>query len=104
VGGLDDALQIAYTVASGGEHGLEQRALDEAALDNVVTAVPDLAPAASPEMEAGRRAILDAIRAATSTTLGEALDVQARHSGGFMTGDACRRGVIGTAWKKTVLV
>ena len=104
VGSLDDVLQIAYTVASGGDHGLSRRELDETALDGVVEAVPDLAAAAGPEMEAGRRAILDTIRAATSTTLFEALEIQAKHSGGFMTGDACRQGVIGTAWKKTVLV
>jgi hypothetical protein len=55
-------------------------------------------------MEAGRKAILDTVRAATSSTLSEALEIQARHSGGFMTGDACRQGVIGTTWKKTVMV
>jgi enoyl-CoA hydratase/carnithine racemase len=104
VGGLDDALQIAYTVASDGKHGLTRRALEDGAFDGVVEAVPDLPPAASPEMEAGRKAILDTVSAATSATLGEALDIQAKHSGGFMTDDACKRGVIGTAWKKTVLV
>jgi enoyl-CoA hydratase/carnithine racemase len=104
VGGLDDALQIAYMVASGGDHGLTQRALEDGGLDGVVEAVPDLAAAGSPEMETGRKAILDTVRAATSATLGEALEIQARHSGGFMTSDSCRRGVIGTAWKKTVLV
>ena len=103
-GGLDDVLQIAYTVASGGEHGLAPRGLEEGTLDGVVEAAPDLPGAVSPEMEAGRRAILDTIRAASSVSLGEALEIQAKHSGGFMTGDACKRGVIGTAWKKTVLV
>ena len=104
VGGLDDALQVAYTVASGGDHSLAMRRLEEGALENVVEAVPDLPAAASPAMEAGRQAILDTIRAATSLTLSEALQTQARHSGGFMAGDACRNGIIGTAWKKTVLV
>jgi enoyl-CoA hydratase/carnithine racemase len=104
VGGLDDALQIAYTVASGGEHGLAPRGLEQAALERVVEAVPDLTAASSPEMEAGRKAILDTVRAATASTLEEALEIQAKHSGGFMTGEACRNGMIGTAWKKTILV
>jgi 3-hydroxyacyl-CoA dehydrogenase len=104
VGGFDDALQIAYTVASGGEHSLALRGLDEGALENVAEAVPDLSAAASPGMEAGRKAILDTVRAATSATLAEALEIQAKHSGGFMTSDSCRTGVIGTAWKKTVMV
>jgi enoyl-CoA hydratase/carnithine racemase len=103
-GSLDETLQTAYSIASGGERDFERRALEDGALDGVVETVPELVAAASPEMEAGRRAILDTIRAATSATVGEALDIQAKHSGGFMTGDACRRGVIGTAWKKTVLV
>ena len=104
VGGLDDALQIAYTVASGGEHGLAMREIEEDVLDGAAEAVPKLATASDPGMEAGRKAILDTVRAATSATLAEALEIQARHSGGFMIGDACRKGVIGTAWKKTVLV
>ena len=104
VGGFDDVLQIAYAVASGGEHSLALRGLDEGSLDGVVEAVPDLSAAASPGMEAGRKAILDTVRAATASTLSEALETQARHSGGFMISDACRQGVIGTAWKKTVLV
>ena len=104
VGGLDDALQIAYTIASGGDHSLAMRGLEEGSLDGVAEALPDLAAVSDPGMEAGRKAILDTVRAATSATLGEALDIQARHSGGFMISDACRQGVIGTAWQKTVLV
>ena len=101
---IEGARQIAYTVASGGDHSLAMRGLEEGALDGVVEAVPDLPAAASPGVEAGRKAILDAIRAATASTLSEALEAQAKHSGGFMAGDDCRQGVIGTAWKKTVLV
>ena len=104
VGGLDDALQIAYTIASGGDHSLAMRGLEEGSLDGVAEALPDLAAVSDPGMEAGRKAILDTVRAATSATLGEALEIQAKHSGGFMISDACRQGVIGTAWKKTVLV
>jgi enoyl-CoA hydratase/carnithine racemase len=103
-GRLDDAVQVAWAVASGGDHGLALRDLDEAALDSVVEAAPDLPAAASPGMEAGRKAILDTVRAATTCTISEALETHAKHSGGFMSDDACRQGVIGTAWKKTVLV
>jgi 3-hydroxyacyl-CoA dehydrogenase len=104
VGGLDDALQTAYTLASGGDHGLALRGIEEGALEGVADTIPDLAVASGPGMEAGRKAILDTVRAATSSTLSEALEIQARYSGGFMTGDACRQGVIGTTWKKTVMV
>jgi enoyl-CoA hydratase/carnithine racemase len=104
VGELDESLRTAYSVASGGDHGLALRGIEEGALDGVAEALPDLAAVSGPGLEAGRKAILDTVRASTSTTLGEALEIQARHSGGFMISDACRQGVIGTAWKKTVLV
>ena len=104
VGGLDDVLQIAYTIASGGDHSLVMRGLEEGSLDGVAETVLKLATASGPGMEAGRKAILDTVRATTSATLADALEIQAKHSGGFMTGEACRQGIIGTAWKKTTLV
>ena len=67
-------------------------------------AVGELAAASGPAMEAGRKAIIGTIEAATRAKLSEALEIQARHSGGFMTGEACRAGIIGSAWKKTMLV
>jgi len=104
VGGLDDVLQIAYTIASDGGHSLAMRGLEEGSLDGAAEAIPKLVTPSGPGMEAGRKAILDTIRAATTCTLQEALEIQAKHSGGFMVSEACRQGVIGTAWKKTVLV
>jgi len=104
VGRLDDALQIAYTIASNGDHSLAMRGLEEGSLDGAAEAVPKLSTASGPGMEAGRKAILDTIRAATTSTLSEALEIQAKHSGGFMISQACRQGIIGTAWKKTELV
>jgi len=103
-GGLDDALKIAYSIASDGDHGLAMRDLERGSLDGVVDAVGKLATASGPGMEAGRKAIVDTIRAATTANLGEALEIQAKHSGGFMMSKACHQGVIGSAWKKTMLV
>jgi enoyl-CoA hydratase/carnithine racemase/3-hydroxyacyl-CoA dehydrogenase len=100
-GTLDDVLQIAWRVASGAEHGIRRRAVVEDALDMMSVDVPYLEGTVSHE---ARRAILDTVRAACGATLAEALEVQARHSGGFMTGDACRGGVIGTAARKTMAV
>ncbi len=104
VGGLHDALGVAYEMAAGRDHGVGRRGLEEGPLDGVTDAVGELSAAASPGMDAGRKAILDTIRAATGASLGEALEIQARHSGGFMTSKACQSGVIGSAWKKTTMV
>ncbi len=103
-GPLDAALATAWAVASGGSHTLRRRDLEHGPLAGAAEAVPELAPAGDPGLEAGRRAILETVRASTSVSLDEALEVQARHSGGFMTTAACRRGVIGTAYERTMLV
>jgi enoyl-CoA hydratase/carnithine racemase len=103
-GGLHDALGVAYEMAAGRDHGVGRRGLEEGPLDGVTDAVGELSAAASPGMDAGRKAIMDTIRAATGASLGEALEIQARHSGGFMMSKACQSGVIGSAWKKTTMV
>jgi len=103
-GGLDDALKVTYEMATGRDHGVTRRGFEEGPLDGVTETVSELAPATSPGMDAGRKAILDTILAATGASMGEALEIQARHSGGFMTSKACQSGVIGSAWKKTMLV
>jgi enoyl-CoA hydratase/carnithine racemase len=103
-GGLEDALRVAYAIAAGRDHGLPRRKLEEGPLDGVIGSVGTLAPASGPAMEAGRKAIMKTIDTATRASLDDALEVQARRSGGFMPGEACRAGIIGLAWKKTVLV
>jgi enoyl-CoA hydratase/carnithine racemase len=100
-GPLADGLQVAWQIASGGEHGVARRAVVERPLDVSAVQVPYLNESASPE---GRKAIIDTVRAACGAGLSDALEVQARHSGGFMTHDACRKGVIGTAHRKTMVV
>jgi len=103
-GGLEDALRVAHEIAANRDHGLRRRGLEEGPLEGVTGAVGEMRAASGPGMEAGRKAIIDTIDAATRAGLDEALEIQARHSGGFMPGEACRAGIIGTAWKKTVLV
>jgi enoyl-CoA hydratase/carnithine racemase len=103
-GDLEDALRVAFAIATGRDRGRPRRGLEEGPLDGVMGAVGELAAASGPAMEAGRKAIIGTIEAATRAKLSEALEIQARHSGGFMTGEACRAGIIGSAWKKTMLV
>jgi len=103
-GPLEAALATAWAAASGGDHPMRRRDLERGPLAGVVDLVPELPPAGDPGTEAGRRAILETVRAATSVPLDEALEVQARHSGGFMTSAACRRGMIGTAYERTMRV
>jgi enoyl-CoA hydratase/carnithine racemase len=98
---LEQAAAAAWAAASG-EGGPMKRPLDTGRLEGVADALPTLSDG-GPEMEAGRRAILDCVRAACSASLAEAVEVQARHSGAFMATPACRSGAIGTAYAKTMV-
>jgi len=103
-GPLEAAVTAAWKTACGADGGLPSRELADGPLAGVADTVPPLGPAADPGMEAGREAILLCIKGATAAPLAEALDVQARHSGDFMTTKACLGGVIGGLYKKTVKI
>ncbi len=102
-GPLEEALEVAWALASGGEHGLERRKVAEGPVERFTQAVPLLGDAGDPKIEEARKAILDTVQAACVAPLAEALEIQAKHSGAFMTSSACRDGVIGTAWRKTTV-
>jgi enoyl-CoA hydratase/carnithine racemase len=103
VGPLEEALQVAWAVASGGEHGLEQRKVVDGPIEGVTETVPLLGAAGDPKREEARKAILGTVAAACGVPLAEALEIQAKHSGAFMSSAACREGVIGMAWRKTTV-
>jgi len=102
-GPMEDALQTAWKVASGSDHGLQQRVVEAGALDGPPVPTVGLPPG-TPETEAARKAIADCIAAACGVPLSEALDTQAKHSAGFMVSKACHKGAIGEAFKKTMAV
>jgi enoyl-CoA hydratase/carnithine racemase len=103
-GSLDESIQTAWKIAVGGDHGIKRREFADAPLEGVDKTLPSLSAAGSPGMEAGRKAIVEAIRASTAVPVGEALDLQAGHSGRFMTSKSCRKGVVGTLYQKTVKI
>jgi len=103
-GPLDDALGTAWKIASGGDHGIERRRLEEGPLERVLEVMPSLAAAGDPNMSDARKAIAEAVDASCSATVAEALDVQSKRSGVFMMTPACKNGAIGTAYRKTMVV
>ena len=102
-GPMEDALQTAWKVASGSDHGLQQRVVEAGALDGPPVPTVGLPPG-TPETEAARKAIADCVDAACRVPLADALGTQAKHSAGFMVSKACRKGAIGDAFKKTMAV
>jgi enoyl-CoA hydratase/carnithine racemase len=103
-GSLDDTLATAWTLASGGDTGLARRQVEGGVLSGVPSDVPGL-PEADGEMgRATRSAFVECIQSACGSTLSEALEVQARHSAGFMTSKTCKKGELGNQYTRTMAV
>ena len=79
------------------------RKVEEGALKGVPKVISGLA-AGDAATEAARKAILENILSACGATLAEALDIQAKHSAGFMSGSFCQKGAIGAEYKKTMKI
>lgn len=103
-GPLEDSLQTAWKLATGGDHGLSRRAVNEKAMEGVPSEVSGLPAADSPDHEAARAAIMKCIQDACGAPLADAVTIQAKHSGDFMVSSACKKGAIGADFTKTMAV
>ena len=102
-GTLNDCLVKTWQIVTDGDHGLPKRKVVDAALDTSGLGA-NLPPAGNALIEAGRKAIMDCVQASCGTTLSQALEIQARHSAGFMTTKPCLKGAIGSSFKKIMNV
>jgi enoyl-CoA hydratase/carnithine racemase/3-hydroxyacyl-CoA dehydrogenase len=103
-GPIEEAVRMAWTLASGGDHDLTARPLEQGALTDLSSDVGALPPADGPGMEAARAAILACARSAGGASLADALDLQARQAAEFLAGPACRAGAVGAEYVKTTKV
>jgi len=103
-GPLDQAIQTAWKVASGSDHGLQQRTVEGGALKKIPTDVGDLPAADSPAMEVARAAIIECMQQACALPLSEALEVQAKRSADFLASATCREGQVGAEYTRTMSV
>jgi enoyl-CoA hydratase/carnithine racemase len=103
-GDLDAVLASAWALASGAELELEPRPVAIGPLAALSEVVPPPEVSGDPAVDAARRAIYDTAVASTGVPLADAIDVQSKHSAAFFGSEACRRGVVGTAWAKTTKV
>lgn len=103
-GSMEDSLQTAWKIAVEGDQGpIRRRKVTEEALSGIPTEI-SLPDANNPATDAARKAIMDCIRESCSSSLTEALAVQAKHSAGFMSSRLCQKGVIGAACAKIMNV
>jgi len=100
-GSLEEGLQTAWKLATDGDHGLTERAVNRDVLQGLPqeTYLPD---SGDPAMEGAQKAIMDCIQASCNVALSEALDVQAKRSGNFMTNKLCQKGAIGAEARKVM--
>ncbi len=102
-GSLEEVVAAAWAIASG-----QDATVPRPVAPGPLAALPDRAPmhAATGDaaVDAARQAIYDTVVASTGVPLDDAVDVQSKHSAEFFAHGACRRGVVGTAWRKTTKV
>ncbi len=103
-GTLEETLGMAWILATGGDGSLPRRSVEGAGLEGVPTDVPGLPEADGVMGRAARTAMVDCIQGACGAGLSEALELQARHSGAFMTSTACKKGEIGAQYTRTMAV
>lgn len=103
-GPLEQSLAVAWKIATGGDHGIRLRSVEGRSLKERQKEVADIPPSEDPNIEAGRRAIMNCILESCSVPLAEALAVQARHSSDFMGSAPCRKGRIGQEFGKVMNV
>jgi enoyl-CoA hydratase/carnithine racemase len=103
-GPLERTLETAWALASESTGAPARRPLEAGILEGVPREVPDLPVTGGPEREAAARAIVECVQGACGAPLGEALEIQARHSAHFMAGSTCRKGEVGAQYTKTMVV
>ena len=102
-GPREEALKTAWSIATGGSHGLPRRELESGVLQGLPTEIGGLADSGDPATEAARRAIMDSIQISCRVTLNEALSVQTKLSAEFMTTPHCKKGRVGAEYARTVI-
>ena len=103
-GPVNEALKTAWKIVTEREHDVPRRVVEDGPLKGLGSQVSDVAGPSGSDADAARRAIVDTVLASCQATLAESIAIQAKHSARFMTGEHCRRGVVGAAFKKTMTV
>lgn len=103
-GSFEEIIKMAWKIASGTEHKLKKRAVVQDPLKNVTKALPKLDDEDDTMLEEARKAIIGCIQSSCNVALSEAISIQSKLSGNFMTTSLFKKGAIGSAYTKTWLV
>ena len=100
-GNMEASIKMAWDIASGNNHGIKKRDLNEGSISNIPSEVPGLENTDDPTLTEARKAILNCVMDSCKAPLAEAIAVQSKFSGDFMTTKLCKKGVVGSAYMKT---
>jgi enoyl-CoA hydratase/carnithine racemase len=103
-GPMDDALKMAWKLASVGDPKVPLRPLETGPLKGVPTDVTGLRAADDPGMETARAVIVACLRDSCGAPLAEALTIQAKHAADFLASKTCRKGAVGAEYQRTMAV
>ncbi|MBM2813435.1 MAG: hypothetical protein HW421_197 [Ignavibacteria bacterium] len=103
-GNMEEALKMAWQLASDGDAAIQRRQLTETPITNLTDFVTGLPDTENEVINASRKAIFDAVKSSCSVDYNAALTLQAKISGDFMTSKYCKNGFIGTECNKTLSV
>ncbi len=96
-GPLEDALATAWKIATGKAKGIGKREVMRGAMQLSLDGVGASVPA-----DPARKALHECIVQSCAAPIEEALEIQAKHSAGFMTTAACKRGAVGRSRKQVL--
>jgi enoyl-CoA hydratase/carnithine racemase len=103
-GTLEASLATAWKIATKGDAGpVSMRKMSTGALAEIPT-VTGISDSGNPALETARKAIHNCIRESCGCPLPEAIEIQAKHSAGFMSSSVCRKGVIGSEAAKVMSI
>ncbi|PIP54677.1 MAG: hypothetical protein COX07_04030 [Bacteroidetes bacterium CG23_combo_of_CG06-09_8_20_14_all_32_9] len=103
-GTMEEAIKMAWKIATGAEHGLKKREVAEEKLKNIPKELAGLKDTGDAMMDNARKAIIECISISCNVPLSEAISVQSKYSGNFMTTKLFKKGAIGSAYTKTWIV
>ncbi len=99
---LESALQTAWSIATGGTHGITRRKFEKHALPQLPSEMNFSGNGSA--LDAARRAVMNTIRESCACSIDQAIAVQAKCSAEFMVSDFCRSGRIGQEFTRVMTV
>lgn len=101
-GTFDECLQLTKKILADGEAILPKRKVVESAMPEIIAELDSFNWSTIPNVFAAQKEIADCVKASCATSIDEALNVQAKISAKFMSGQLFRKGKIGAEYDKIV--